>query len=153
MAASRGDRLMQFASLRFLRVSSLLIAVGVSLYGQTGAGIIQGTVKDATGAVVPGAEVRAIQLETAQQRATKTNEVGFYLFPSAATGDYEIVVEMAGMEPWKGHMTLMAGQSAEVNPSLKVGTISAEVTVKESVAPLVTTDNGMLGTTLESARV
>lgn len=44
---------------------------------QTGMGKIQGTVKDITGAVVPGAAVTATHVATAREYRTQTNEVGF----------------------------------------------------------------------------
>jgi len=54
-----------------------LCAVAISL-AQTGSGNIQGTVKDAGGAVVPKAHVILIHSATARQYSSTTNEVGFY---------------------------------------------------------------------------
>ena len=52
----------------------------VSGWAQTGTGNIQGTVKDATGAVVPGARVTITHTPTARPNSTTTTELGFYLF-------------------------------------------------------------------------
>src|SRR5262245_25055144 len=87
-----------------------LLVLAVPSWGQTGTGSIQGAVKDASGAVVPEAKVRIVQTQTTRQYDTVTNEVGFYLFPSVQLGPYQITVEMAGMETWKGELTLVAGQ-------------------------------------------
>src|SRR5262245_39168839 len=53
-----------------------------SVLGQTGTGNIQGTVKDASSAVVPGAKVTLAQTATNETTSTQTNGVGFFLFPA-----------------------------------------------------------------------
>ncbi len=53
---------------------------------QTGAGSIQGTVRDAASAVIPGAKVTLLQEQTARQVETTTNQTGFYVFPSQQPG-------------------------------------------------------------------
>ena len=99
---------------------SLLVLATLG-WAQTGTGKIQGTVKDATGAVLPGAHLTITHTQTSRQYTTTSTEIGFYLFPSAQVGPYEIAVEVPGMETWKGELTLQVGQTAEVNPVLKVG--------------------------------
>ncbi|MBI3646248.1 MAG: TonB-dependent receptor [Acidobacteriales bacterium] len=134
-------------------LGSLLFLLAGVVYAQTGSGSIQGTVKDATGAVVPQAKVRVVQTQTTRQYDTVTNEVGFYLVPSVQLGPYQITVEAAGMETWKGDLTLVAGQVAEVNPVLKVGATATAVTVAGDVTPLVTTTAPTLATVVERARI
>jgi len=68
----------------------LLLLTADQSRGQTGSGAIQGTVKDATGAVVPGVTAMITHAQTARQYTTTSNEVGFYLFPSVQLGQYEI---------------------------------------------------------------
>src|SRR5947207_6416886 len=128
----------------------LLAALG---WGQTGTGDIQGTVNDSTGAAVPGAKVTITHTQTSRQYTTTSTEVGFYLFPSVQMGPYQIVVEAPGMETWKGELTLLVGQTAEVNPTLKVGPTSTEVTVAGNVTPLVTTTNPTLANVVERERI
>ncbi len=130
----------------------LVLLAGVT-YAQTGTGNIQGTVKDTTGAVVPGARVKATQPQTTRQYDTTTNEVGFYLIPSVQMGPYQIAVEAAGMETWKGDLNLLVGQIAEVNIALKVGSTTTEVTVAGDVTPLVTTTSPTLATIVEHERI
>ena len=120
---------------------------------QTGAGRIQGTVKDASGAVVPAAKVTATHLPTARESATQTNEVGFYLFPSAQNGPYRVVIEAAGMETFKGEFLLQTGQAAVVDAVLKIGSTATEVTVMADAAPLVTTTAPTLAAITDRARI
>src|SRR4030095_16690324 len=131
---------------------SLLVSAALG-WTQTGTGNIQGIVKDATGAILPGATVTITHIETTRQYTTPSNEVGFYLFPSVQLGTYQIAVEAPGMETWKAELTLQVGQSAEVNPVLKVGATVTEITVAGDVTPLVTTTNPTLATVVERERI
>ncbi|MBM3726435.1 MAG: TonB-dependent receptor [Acidobacteria bacterium] len=120
---------------------------------QTGNGSIQGTVKDATGAVVPKAKVTVTHTATNREFGSETNEIGFYLFPAMQAGAYGISVEMAGMETWKGSLTLAAGQAAAIETVLKPGSTATSVTVAGDVTPLLTTTNATLSTVLERERI
>jgi hypothetical protein len=131
----------------------LLLVSGALGWAQTGTGKIQGTVRDATNAVLPGAKVTITHTQTARQYATTTTAVGFYLFPSVQVGAYQVMVEAAGMETWQGQLTLQVGQSAEVNPSLKVASTVTEVTVAGDVTPLVTTTSPILANMVERERI
>ncbi|MFB3825320.1 MAG: carboxypeptidase regulatory-like domain-containing protein [Bryobacteraceae bacterium] len=124
-----------------------------ALHAQTGMGNIQGTVKDTTGAVVPGARVTVTHRDTARQYNTVTNETGFYLVPSVQMGAYSIAADASGMETWKADFTLQTGQTAEINPVLKVGATSTEITVAGDVSPLVTTTAPTLANVVERARI
>jgi hypothetical protein len=124
-----------------------------SAIAQTGAGRIQGTVKDATGAVVPGAKVTATHVPMARQSTTSTNDVGYYLFPAVQNGPYTLVIEAAGMETFKGEFLLQTGETAVVDAVLKVGTTATEVTVVADAAPLVTTTSPTLAVVTDRARL
>jgi hypothetical protein len=120
---------------------------------QTGTGAIQGTVRDSTGAAVPGAQVIVLHVQTAREFDTVTNTVGFYLFPSLQTGTYKVTARLAGMQLWQGELLLQVGQTAVVDPVLLPGTPATDITVVGDVTPLVTTTNPTLGNTLERARI
>ena len=132
--------------------SILLITAGLG-FSQTGTGNIQGVVKDATGAVVPSATVTIVHTATGGQNKTQTNEVGFYFFPSIQVGEYQISVESAGMDAWKGALSLLAGQSAVVEPVLKLGTTATAVTVAGDVTPLITTTSPTVATVVEHTHI
>src|SRR5437588_277021 len=53
---------------------------------------IQGTVQDASGLAVPGAEVKATQTETGITRTTTTGADGGYVLPNLAIGPYQLEV-------------------------------------------------------------
>ncbi len=120
---------------------------------QTGAGRIQGTVRDASGAVVPGAKVTAVHLPTARESSTTANEIGFYLFPSVQNGPYRVTVQASGMETFKGEFLLQTGETAVVDATLKIGATTTEVTVTADAAPLVTTTAPTLAAITDRARI
>src|SRR5207247_7145405 len=120
---------------------------------QSGPGNSKGTVKVSTGAVIPNAKVEVVQTQTALKHDTTTNSAGFYVFPSVLIGQYKLTVEAPGMETWNAALTLQAGQTAEVNPELKVGATSTQVTVVANVTPLVTTTDGTVATVVERPRI
>jgi len=123
------------------------------LRAQTGSSNVQGTVKDTSGAAVPGAKVSITHTPTTRQYTTVTTDVGFYLFPSVQPGPYQMSVEAAGLETWKGDLELQVGQIAEISPVLKVAGTVTEITVAGNVTPLVTTTSPTLATVVERTRI
>ena len=53
---------------------------------------VSGTVQDATGAAIAGAQVKLTQTETAQVRTTVTGPDGSYLIPNLVIGPYRLEV-------------------------------------------------------------
>jgi len=124
-----------------------------ALLAQSGAGRIEGTVKDASGAVIPNARVVAEHVETGNSFHTLTNQTGFFIFPSAQPGKYRVTAESAGLEKWQGELQLQIGQEAVVEPVLAVGGTATEITVAGDVTPLLTTTSATLSTVVERARI
>lgn len=71
------------------------------LQAQTGAAQVQGIVTDASGAVIPNAEVVLESPQTGSGFDTKTNGSGLYIFPSLRTGEYKLSVSAPGLERWE----------------------------------------------------
>src|SRR2546430_2331967 len=65
---------------------------------QTVAGRILGTIRDSQGAVVPGAQVSARNLETGAERTTLSEESGAFTITSVAAGSYEVSVSLPGFQ-------------------------------------------------------
>jgi len=123
------------------------------VFAQTGAGRVQGVVKDATGAIIPKAGIELVHSGTAREYRTSSNEVGFYVFPALQPGEYRIAVTASGMQTWEGRIDLQVGQTAEINPALAVGTATTQITVAGDVTPLVTTDSAVVGNVVQRERV
>jgi hypothetical protein len=102
-----------------------------------GAATINGRITDPQGLVVPGVEVRAVNINTNVTYATKSNDVGLYSIPNVPVGTYRVIVEKQGFtQIVKPDVQLHVQDIAELNFSLQVGSVTQSVTV-EGGAPLV----------------
>jgi len=79
-----------------LLVASFLVLLPLA-YGQMSA-IINGTVLDGAGAVIPGATVTVTNEATGENRDTVTNGEGFFVFPALLTGSYSLKIEAKGFK-------------------------------------------------------
>jgi hypothetical protein len=80
-------------------------------FGQsvTGGGTIQGTVKDASGAVVAHAKVGCRHLDTGELINSETNSDGFFTTPPVRIGKYKVRVQAPGMKAWEGDLESVRG--------------------------------------------
>lgn len=135
-------------------VTVLCMAVGLSeARGQSGAGSIQGTVTDTTGAVMPAVSVHVVNNATGVAADTRTNHVGYYVVPDLFTGTYSVTVSAPGMKTHSQTLELLVGQNAVVNVKLTPGAVTQQVTVAGNAVQLVTTNSGVISSTLENARI
>src|SRR5262249_28824316 len=117
-----------------------LIALGTCLsVAQTSTATILGTVKDTSGALVPGVSITIKHTETGQTRTAISSETGDYNVPLLPVGAYEITTAMPGFKQQvSSGINLAVGQQAVINLTLEVGAPAEQVTVTEE-APLVNT--------------
>src|SRR6185503_6334380 len=73
---------------------TLLFALTTS--AQIITGTIQGTVQDANGAVVPGANIVIKNVQTNSSRTVTTDEQGFFTAPQLIPGNYSVTVSKQG---------------------------------------------------------
>ena len=105
-------------------------------FAQSTAGV-QGTVTDATGAVVPNASVALRNQSTGEERSTVTDSAGAYLVPSLPVGTYRMEVKAPGMQTVAvNELTLPVGSTVRQDFSLKVAATS-EIVEITAAAPLV----------------
>jgi hypothetical protein len=136
---------------RSLFVGLTWLALCVPCVAQT-LGTISGQVKDGSGAVVPGVTVTATNKDTNAARTTVTNEVGLYDFPALPPGPYNVKSELEGFRTASRDLELQVQQTARVNFSLELGTLS-ETTTVTGVSALVETSNATIGTVIENRRI
>ena len=90
---------------RLFRAFLAVVCLGTALFAQSGnQGSITGTVTDASGAVVPNANVTATNKQTSTQFTSTTSDQGTYTFPVVPVGDYELRVSGSGfgVAAWVG---------------------------------------------------
>lgn len=122
------------------------------LHAQSGAGSIQGTVKDASGAVIPKAVVHVVRASTNEAFDTVSNGQGFFTAPNLFAGEYNLTVSSEGMATYKSHIVVQAAQAAVVEPRLNAGA-SSTVEVVGDVTPLTDVQDQTIATTLENQRI
>src|SRR2546425_10926420 len=125
----------------------VLVAVSFfipALDAQRGAATVQGTVRDTTGAVIPGATILATNTETNLRRNATSNEAGVFSIPDLPPGKYRAQVSLSGFQTRVlENIELVVGQEFVLNATLQVGSLTSEVTVASEI-PLVDTSTSQV---------
>ncbi len=124
----------------FVAAIIALIAFGTCLvFAQTTTGTILGTVRDASGALVPGVSITVKHTESGLTRTVVSGERGGYNVPLLPVGAYEVTTTMPGFkQAVRSGIKLVVEQTAVVDLTLEVGANAETVTVSEEV-PLINT--------------
>jgi hypothetical protein len=114
---------------------------------------LSGTVHDATGAVVPDANVTLRDTQKGTERKSSTNDAGVYVFTSVPPGVYSLSVDKTGFAAaTQQNLTLLVNQDIAQDFILRVGSSAQTVTVEASAVNLET-GNATLGSVIESKQV
>lgn len=138
-----------FRLVTLLAIIALLLS-GVAIYAQETTGGLQGTVKDASGAVVAGAHVVVKSPALAGDKALDTDSTGYYRFANLPPGVYSIEVSSKNFKTVKREgVALEVGHLPTLDLTLEVGT-AAEVVEVTGAAPLVNVTTNTNQTNLTS---
>jgi carboxypeptidase family protein len=116
-------------------IVGIILAIAPSASGQTQitTGVIQGTVTDQSGALVPGANVEVRNSDTNSTRAQITAADGRFVFVQLRPGRYTLTVTLQGFATHvQKDVDLTVGQAITLNPVLKVSGATETVTVSGS---------------------
>src|SRR4030095_15865192 len=118
-----------------------LVIAAMLLLGGGGHAIAQQTVtsatlsrvvQDASGALVSDAELIATNIETNQQKTTRTDNDGRYRFPYLTVGEYKLAVNASGFEPFTQEFNLTVGQAVFLPVKLVVSGFTEKVFVTDA---------------------
>ena len=124
---------------------AFLLLVSTAALAQATATIL-GTVKDSSGAVIPGAKVSVVNIGTNDTRTATTDSGGTFRIPALNTGHYNVKVEMRGFkEQTETGVTLEVAQELVINPVLAVGSASEMVSVTADQSSINTTNSSLGG--------
>lgn len=131
-----GDRAIRFAAAALM----LVVLVPAVSFAQSGG--ISGTVKDATGAVLPGVTVEAASPALIEKvRSASTDGQGQYRIVDLRPGTYTVTFTLPGLSSVKREgIELTTNFTATVNGELKVGGVEETITVSGS-SPVVDVQN------------
>ncbi|MFN7924344.1 MAG: TonB-dependent receptor [Bryobacteraceae bacterium] len=139
-----------------MRVASFVLLVGAWAgvsFGQQSTARMLGSVRDQTGAVVPGASVKVVNTATGQERTAQSSEEGEYSISLLPIGDYTVTAEAQGFKltTVRG-VVLQVNQEARVDLTLALGSTSETVAV-EATIPLLVTDSATVGQVIENKSI
>ena len=134
-----------------VRLALLLAGLAIlsaTLFGQVLKGSISGTVVDPQGAVVSGAQVKAIHAATGAVLTTTTDSAGLFRFSLIPVGEYRIEISAQGFKTsTQSNISVAASRDSGVGTiALSVGEISTEVEVN-ATTPLIETTQSQITNT------
>jgi hypothetical protein len=122
----------------FLALFVLLMNAG-RVHAQAQTATISGTVTDASGAVLAGAKVEAINVDTSVSQSTSSDTQGRYKIPQLQVGTYNVQASLSGFQTVVHQgVTLAIGSSVIVDLSLPVGQVTQTVSVEAQVSRVET---------------
>ncbi|WP_260740121.1 TonB-dependent receptor [Tunturiibacter lichenicola] len=145
--------------LRNSAITAMLLAITVSLilfatpiFAQTGGqGAIQGTVTDASGAVVPDAKVTATNQDSGVATVRPTSSAGLFEINPIIPGTYTVTATAKGFQTFKQqNLVVDALKVTGLNISLVIGGQDQTVTVTEA-PPALNTTSATLGGVIENS--
>ena len=134
-----------------------LLLLGLTLipscFAQFGAGIILGTVKDSSGAVVPGATVTTRNAQTGESRTFTTDSSGDFRFNAVPPGNYTVTASSSAFKTSViSNLVVTVNTETRADFTLEVGQVADTVNV-QATAPLLQTDTASLGTAITNRTV
>jgi hypothetical protein len=131
----------------------VLLAVSLSAFGQTNTAPISGVVTDPQGAVIPGAQIEVLNVDTGLVLKATTSERGEWVLPGMSSGTYRVTVTMAGFKKATlSDITMNAGIPVAANAKLEIGQTSEIVTIT-GAAEIVQTSSATVTNTLQTQQV
>jgi hypothetical protein len=134
---------------------AVLVALlyGGAASAQVATGTISGTVRDASGAALPGTKVVVLNADTGISRTVETDVEGRYSALSLSLGNYKVTASLAGFGTQvRSGIVLTVGREEIVDLSLAVGSVEQSVEVSGE-APLVDSTTATLGSLVDAKTI
>jgi len=130
---------------------AFMVMAAMSASAQTFRGAILGTVTDASGAVVSGANVTAKNEGNGLERSTQSAPDGAYSLRELPIGTYTVTVKQTGFQTFvTSGVVVEVASERRVDAALRPGQVSSQVVVSADEIPLVETTSNTLGGTLRA---
>ncbi len=119
--------------------------VSIPVHAQVTGATLNGTVTDASGAVIAGAQVSIKNTSTGITKDATTDSAGFYTAPNLQAGPYEVKVTAKGFNTASSSVTLAVGAQQTLNMPMKVGETAVTVEVTEAAPQIDLTSSTLTG--------
>lgn len=144
---------MRSISSRVFSVLVLVVFAAGAGWAQSTTAQITGRITDPSDAVVPGAAVTVVNVDTGIKRETKSNELGNYAVPLLLPGTYRITVRKEGFWPkTQSGIELQVNQTARVDFVLELGAVTEAVEIS-TAAPLLAQETSSLGQVVDHTKI
>jgi hypothetical protein len=132
----------------FLLSCWLAAAAACPISAQSTFGSILGIVRDTTGAVIQGAQVTLENTGTQATQVSTADASGNYAFRNVDVGAYKLTIAAPGFQTESlPQIALAARETRRIDVTLRPGSQSQTVEVREDEAPVITTDVSNLAET------
>jgi len=112
-----------------------LVIASANLEAQSAVSQVSGVIKDATGAIVPDAEIQIKNTDTNIVHTVRSDGAGAYTIPSLPIGNYQLQVKKQGFSTYvQDGITLAVNSNPQINVGLQVGLVTQEVEVQANAA-------------------
>lgn len=146
--------------LRFLKSMSvvalilfgLMMTTSTLMAQSTTSGAISGTVTDATGAVIPGAQVEVKNVDTNSTTPVVADSVGHYRAVNLTPGKYEVKVTSANFAAFRASVIVEVGRITDIDAKLAAGGSAETIEVKDE-APVINTDHQDFANNISQAQI
>jgi hypothetical protein len=139
--------------MRTIRLLGLCSLCAAALLAQTDRGVITGTVKDTSGAVVPNAQITATDLSTNAAYKTKSTTSGDFTVPSLPVGLYQLRIENTGFKTHvASNVTVAAGATVSLDITLELGATQQTIEIAAN-AQMLQTEAARVATEVSSRLV
>ncbi|HEY1806192.1 MAG TPA: TonB-dependent receptor [Terracidiphilus sp.] len=140
--------------LLFLAIAVASLTAPSSMRAQRYLGGLNGTVADQSGAIVPGAQVVAVENSTNFKTAVTTTADGTFSVPSLSPGTYTVSAMAKGFKTTtRVNVILTAGQVVQLDFSLSPGSVTQSIEVVSQTASLMDTSSPTVATTMDMQEV
>ncbi|HSR68113.1 MAG TPA: TonB-dependent receptor [Acidobacteriota bacterium] len=136
-------------------VACLSIFAGTAALAQSQAstGVIQGTVEDQSGGVLPGTTIYLEQNETGFERVVITDDEGRFLARLLPVGPYTVKAELEGFKAVERPVRLTIGATLTLRITMEIGEMQEVVSVSADYAPLIETSSSLPQATVNETAI
>src|SRR2546421_5964287 len=118
----------------------LVVATSAAAQSQITTGVIDGTVVDASGAVLPGVDVEVRNVDTNLARTFTTDRTGRFVALQLPPGRYSVSLKLSGFATVvQENVVITVGETVRLSPVMKVSGLSETVTVTTQASAVDTT--------------
>src|SRR3989441_5755438 len=140
-------------AVRYTDCMLLLLLVAGPLLAQNDTARIVGTITDRSGALVSGAAVAAVNMQTNARTEVTSQDDGTFVITPLRIGSYTVEVTAQGFRKFlRSGIILEVNQVARIDAQLDLGNISEVVEVKAG-APLIETETSSLGQVINDRKI